>query len=99
MELKSEGSRGHGTQQGTYSKRKSDTLDYGVVFPVALQFPVVAKFLCNRGLADRVFCFDDPARPCTIQLVREPSNKYDPRAIQIRVTQLDGHTLQPTTQT
>jgi hypothetical protein len=83
----------------SYTKRKSDTLDYGVVFPISLQFSVVAKFLCNRGLADRVFCFDDPERPCTLNLVREPSNKYDPRAILIKVSQLDGHTLQPTTQT
>jgi len=69
------------SSKGTASKRKQDTLEYGVVFPVHMQFPVVAKFLCNRGLADRVFCFDEPTRPVTIQLVREPANKYDSRAI------------------
>ena len=50
-----------------------------------LEFKVVAKFLCNRGiLADKIINFQNPH---TLSRVREPDNKYDPKAILIKVSQ------------
>lgn len=39
--------------------------------------------MCNRGMADRVINFNNEYE---LSLKREPTNKYDPRAIQIMVT-------------
>jgi len=50
------------------------------MFPMVIQVSVVAKFMCNRGLADRVVNF---ANPYSLQLVREPTNKYDSHAIKV----------------
>lgn len=52
-----------------------------------LQFPVVAKFMCNRGLADRVVNFSNEY---SLELLREPTNKYDPNAIKVLISQLDS---------
>ena len=54
---------------------------------MVIEVSVVAKFMCNRGLADRVINFNNPY---TLQLVREPTNKYDPHAIKIVIGQLDS---------
>ena len=60
----------------------------------------MAKFLCQRGLADRLIDFSDKAvRPYRIWLEREPDNRYDPRAIKVCVSQVDMFTKSPTMQT
>ena len=54
---------------------------------MVIQVSVVAKFMCNRGLADRVVNFSNPY---ILQLLREPTNKYDPHAIKVIIGQLDS---------
>ena len=60
-----------------------------VVLPIAMKFPVVAKFLCSMNLADRVINFTKCHK---VWLQREPTNRYDRRAVQIRVSQVDVFT-------
>ena len=61
---------------------------------------MVAKFLCQGGLASRLINFENLAtNPYELWLEREPTNRYDPRAIMVRVRQADGLTKRPTTQT
>jgi len=60
------------------TKSRSD----GVVFPIRLKFPIVAKFLCQNGRAERYINFQ---APYVLFLEREPSNKYDPRAVKIGI--------------
>lgn len=43
--------------------------------------------MCNRGLADRVVNFSNEY---TLELMREPTNKHDPRAIKVIIGQLDS---------
>ena len=63
---------------------------------MVIECAVVAKFLCQRGLADRLIDFSEPdVRPFWLWLEREPENRYDPRAIKVCVGQADGHTKQP----
>ena len=65
-----------------------------------IEFDVVARFLCQGGLASRMINFEDPINnPYELWLEREPENRYDPKAIMVRVEQADGLTKMPTTQT
>lgn len=64
-----------GTQSKHLSKQKDEVY---IIFPIIIEFKVVAKFLCNKGLADRLISFN---KPFNIEIKREPTNKYDPRAI------------------
>lgn len=43
--------------------------------------------MCNRGLADRVVNFSNEY---SLELLREPTNKYDPNAIKVLISQLDS---------
>ena len=51
-----------------------------MLFPMVIQVAVVAKFMCNRGLADRVVNFSNDY---SLELMREPTNKFDPKAIKV----------------
>ena len=63
-----------------------------------IEFDVVARFLCQGGLASRMINFEDPVNnPYELWLEREPENRYDPKAIMVRVEQADGLTKVPTT--
>ena len=66
---------------------------------MVIQTAIVAKFLCQRGLADRLIEFGDKAeRPYWLWLEREPENRYDTKAIKVCVGQADGHTKAPSMQ-
>jgi hypothetical protein len=58
-----------------------------LLFPIVIQVAVVAKFMCNRGLADRVVNFNNDY---SLELMREPSNKHDPHAVKVIIGQLDS---------
>ena len=60
-------------QISSKSKRKSNAQDV-IVMPITLEFQLIAKFLCNRGLADKLINFNNKFE---LSLKREPTNKYD----------------------
>ena len=61
-----------------------------MLFPIKLIFPIVGKFLCSNGMAEKCLNFQNPH---TLFLEREPTNKYDPRAIKLGVHQFEQDLL------
>ena len=62
----------------------------GIIFPIKLRFPVVAKFLCHNGMADKWIDFKQTHQ---IVLEREPTNKYDNWAIKVAIRQAEQYLL------
>ena len=62
----------------------------GVIFPIKLKFPIVGKFLCQNGIAERYLNFKAPHQ---LKLEREPKNTYDPRAVKLLCKQKEEHLL------
>ncbi|CDW85590.1 UNKNOWN [Stylonychia lemnae] len=75
----------------TQVKRKSQPFQpKGIIFPIRIKFPIVAKFLCHAGQADKWINFHQAHH---IFIEREPKNKYDQKAIKVGVKQHESFLL------
>jgi hypothetical protein len=47
-------------QNNPNAKKRRSGIIKGVIFPIVIKFPIVAKFLCNFGQTEKIINFQAP---------------------------------------